>query len=57
MLKEELEAKIREFGRQAEKAIEDEALDSAVVLLSKAAFALVDLFYLRDLELCRVSIK
>jgi len=44
MLKEELEAKIREFERQAERAIRDKARDSAVVLLSKAAFALVDLF-------------
>ena len=44
MITEQLLEKAREFKREAKRCTEDRAIDSAVVLLSKAAFAIIDCF-------------
>ena len=48
MIEKDLMEKFKEFEREAKRAIEDKAIDSAVVLLSKATFALIDLFLFKN---------
>jgi len=57
MIEEDLIEKVKEFEREAKRALEDNATDSAVVLLSKLPSPLLIFFYSKIMGWSRVTIR